>query len=284
MKLSEFPEVITGGLFRDGVFSNIGMLYQEKPNILCPINSAEYLSDMNANNSISCLITNEEVTKEIPENIGIWVSPNPLESFFQLHNYLLYKTDFYGNHFSSLIPKNCSIACNAQISADNIILNDNVMIDNYAIIRGKTEIGKNSKISSYVSIGDDGFEVKIIDGISSIIEHAGGVIIGKNVEIHSFSAIDCGLFDEKTFIGDNVKIDKYVHIAHNSTVLENTIICSSSKIMGSSFIGRNVFISLGVMINNRVKIGNNCFIGPGEVVLEDVPANTRLIDGKINGI
>jgi UDP-3-O-[3-hydroxymyristoyl] glucosamine N-acyltransferase len=79
----------------------------------------------------------------------------------------------------------------------------------------------------------------------------------------------------------NVKIDKYVHIAHNATILENTILASSSKIMGSSHVGKNVFISAGVIVNNRVKIGDGCFIGPGEVVVKDVPPNSMFISGEI---
>lgn len=281
MKLSELEKIMSGKLFRDGNFSSIGMLYQKKADILCPISDSKYLHFLPANPTVSCLIATEELVEKIPEHIGLWVSPDPISSLFELHNYFLDATNFYGENLNTQKPTSCVISDKAQISEQNIILHECVTIGPFTTISGKTEIGFNSKIANHVVVGGNGFEVKKLQGTPEIIKHAGSVFIGDNVEINPFSTIDRGLFDDQTYIGNNVKMDSYVHIAHNTTILENTIIASSAKIMGSSHIGRNVFISPGVIIDNRVTIGDGCYIGVGEIILNDVPANSSVFKGKI---
>jgi len=282
MKLSDFPTGITGELFRDGDFENIGMLYQEKPQNLCPLADAHYLENFSSNKSICALITTKDIIPLLPTNIGIWVSENPLESFFQLHKALMQSGPFYGEDTPSRIDESCTIASTAHIADQNINMMKNVMVGSGAQVLGRTEIGSDSVISTNVLIGGEGFEVKTINGISKIITHAGSVIIGENVEIQPFTSIDRGLFNDQTSIGNNVKIDSFVHIAHNAVIKDNVILASSVKIMGSALIGENVFISLGALVNNRVSIGNNSFIGPGEVVTQDVPPNSILRNGKIH--
>lgn len=281
MKLSEFPKEILGEIMHDGHFSNIGMLHQQKLNILCPVVSHQYLDEVIKNKAITCLITTKDLADKIPPDIGVWLSPDPLGSFFELHNYFLKLENFYGETVATKIAKNCLISSKAHISKHNIILHDRVSVGNHSTITGRTEICIGTNIADNVVIGGDGFEVKTMRGVPSIIKHAGNVFIGKNVEIQPFSAIDRGLFNDQTYIGNNVKMDSYVHIAHNATVLDNTIIASSAKIMGSTHIGKDVFISPGAIINNRVTIGEGSFIGVGEIVLKDVPPYSAVHKGEV---
>ena len=67
----------------------------------------------------------------------------------------------------------------------------------------------------------------------------GGLILGDDVEIGANSTIDRGALAE-TKIGDGVKIDNLVQIAHNVHIGDNTVICGCTGVAGSAVIGKIV--------------------------------------------
>lgn len=120
-------------------------------------------------------------------------------------------------------------------------------------------------------IGGPGFGYETDEnGMPIRLPHLGNVVIGKNVELGSNVCIDRAVIGS-TVIGDNVKIDNLVHIAHGAKIGKNTLIVAGSVIGGSCEIGENCFIGMNASIKNKVKIGNNVTIGAGAVVLKDVP-------------
>lgn len=281
MKLSDFPENYRNQVICDGEFESVGMLYQRKSNSLSVLSSKSHLTELKNNKSISCIITTKELSQSIPSGIGIYISTNPVKSFYELHEYLLKTTEFYGHNFKSQIDKTCIISKFSDISDTNVTLGKNVEIGSFSSILGRTSIGCNSKISNNVSIGSDGFEVKNLGDKAKVISHAGKVHIGENVEIHSFSTVDRGLFDDQTTIGDNVKIDAFVHVAHNVTIEENTVVTAGVTFAGSAHIGKNVYISPGAIINNKVHIGDGSLVGLGEIVIQNIPSNSAIFNKKI---
>lgn len=281
MELNKLPDTISGKLVRDGVFDSMGMLTQKKKKILCPLNSPSLLNTLDKNNNVSCIVTIEELVGRAPAHVGVWVSDDPLETFFELHHHLLEYTNFYGENRPSEVEASCAVSERSIVASENIILHSGVTIGSFSSVIGRSEVGSGSKISSHVSIGANGFEVKSVNDVATIIKHAGGVKIGKNVDIHPHSSIDSGVFDDLTFIGDNVKIDSFVHVGHNVTILEDTVIASSAKLLGSCSIGRGVFVSAAAVINNHVKIGDGSLVCLGELVLEDVPPNSAIFRGRI---
>ena len=66
------------------------------------------------------------------------------------------------------------------------------------------------------------------DQVPIRLPHLGRVVIGNNVEIGALNTIARGTLDD-TYIGDNVKTDDHVHIAHNVYVGKNTIITACSE-------------------------------------------------------
>ena len=69
----------------------------------------------------------------------------------------------------------------------------------------------------------------------------GGVEIGDDVEIGCNTTIDRGSL-ETTRIGNGVKIDNLVQIAHNVEIGDHTVIVAQTGISGSSTIGKNVAV------------------------------------------
>lgn len=141
----------------------------------------------------------------------------------------------------------------------------------FACPKPKIRIGKNCIIQPEAAIGGEGFSYqKNEQGILEHITHIGGVIIGDNVDIGSFSTIDRGVLTD-TIISSNVKIDNLVHIGHNCIIGQGTQIAADASLAGGVIVGKNCFIGLNVCIRQRIKIGNNAFVGMGAVVVKDVP-------------
>ena len=103
------------------------------------------------------------------------------------------------------------------------------------------------------------------------IPHIGWVEIGSDVEIGANSCIDRGKFGA-TRIGDGSKIDNLVHIGHNVTVGEDSVIVAGVLIGGSTVIGKHVIIAGGAGIADHITIGDGAIIGPTAGVGKPVAA------------
>ena len=156
----------------------------------------------------------------------------------------------YGNNVQ--VGKNTVINPNCVIG-ENVISHDNVSI--YSC----THIGDNSIIHSGSVIGSDGFGYAPANPGWHKIEHLGGVIIGKNVEIGAKTAVDRGALGN-TVIEDGVKIDNQVHIAHNTFIGENTAIAGQSGTAGSVKIGKNCQIAGQVGIVGHIELADNVVV------------------------
>ena len=132
------------------------------------------------------------------------------------------------------------------------------------------EIGRGCRISAGAVIGEDGFKIiKNLKGNAERLIHTGGVKIGNFVEIGAVTCIDKGTFGN-TEIRDHVKIDNFVHVAHNCFIDKNSVIAPMVCLGGSSKIGKNVYIGIGASIRQGISIGDDAFIAMGSVVIDDV--------------
>ena len=199
---------------------------------------------------------------------------------------------------SNIHPK--AIIHNSVILGKGVKIGPNVVIEKGSIIGSKTEIKAGSFIGNGVEIGSDcvihpnvTINKDVVVGDSSIINsgsviggggfgfsqdsakawhkipQCGGVVISENVEIGANTTIDSGTFNPTT-IGKGVKIDNLVHIAHNVTVCENTIIAGCVGIAGSAHIGEACQIGGAAGILDHVKIPDNSIIGPMTLVMSSI--------------
>ena len=105
-------------------------------------------------------------------------------------------------------------------------------------------------------IGSDGFGYVNDKNSWYKIPQIGGVVIGNDVEIGSNTSIDRGTLDN-TIIGNGVKIDNQIQIAHNVEIGDNTAIAGCAGIAGSAKIGKNCTIGGGAGIQGHIKICDN---------------------------
>lgn len=173
-----------------------------------------------------------------------------------------------------VIGDNVSVGDNVEIMpgvviADNVIIGNGVKIYPNVTILDGTVIGSDVIIHSGTVIGSDGFGFKNNNGKHIKIRHVGIVQIDDDVEIGASNTIDRGTFG-KTWIKNGVKTDNQVHIAHNVTVGENSLLVAQVGIAGSTYIGKNVIIAGQAGISGHLKIEDGAIIGPAAGIVKNV--------------
>ncbi len=179
-------------------------------------------------------------------------------------------------HKSAVIHPDATLGNNVHIGA-NVVINkgvrlaDNVIVGPGSVIGEGSEIGKDSLIHANVTvyydchigeravihsgavIGSDGFGFANDKGEWIKIHQLGRVIIGNDVEIGSNTSVDRGAIED-TVIGDGVKLDNQIQIAHNVRIGNNTAMAGCVGVAGSAEIGANCAIGGGVGILGHLKI------------------------------
>lgn len=264
----------------------------------------KYLSDLRQTQASAVIVPNT-VTSDQEQNrnddLVVLKAVNPKASFFKLvslfhperikapgiHNsadigqYVTFGKHpivesrvFIGDHVR--IGDNVHLMPGVYIG-DDVCLGDNILIKPNVTVMEKTRIGNNVIIHSGTVIGSDGFGFTPNAGTHEKINHTGHVDIGNNVEIGACNTIDRGTLG-MTLIGNGVKTDNLVHIAHNVKIGDNTLIVAQVGIAGSTKIGNNVIIAGKAGITGHVTIGANSIVGPFTGVYSDVPEN-RIVSG-----
>jgi len=195
-----------------------------------------------------------------------------------------------------VIGENCIISDNVVLRPnvilyDNVIIGENTEIHSNVVCYDNTIIGKNCIIHSGAVLGADGFSFleNPADGKYEKIPQLGNVMIGDNVEIGANTTIDCAMMDS-TVIGDGVKLDNLVHIAHNCAVGDNTAMAAQVGISGSTTIGKRNRIGGQVGVAGHLEIADDVILSAKSGVAKSIkdkgiyfgaPAKERLQAFKI---
>lgn len=171
------------------------------------------------------------------------------------------------------IGKNTLIKAGAYIGED-VCIGEHVVIYPGVKILDGCVIGDYSIIHAGTVIGSDGFGYQVTAQGLRKIPQIGVVTVGKHVEIGANCTIDRASFNT-TVIGDFVKMDNGVHIAHNVTIGVGTAILAQTGIAGSVTVGQACQIGGQVAIKDNVRIGNQVKIVSKSAVMND------LADGEV---
>jgi UDP-3-O-[3-hydroxymyristoyl] glucosamine N-acyltransferase len=156
------------------------------------------------------------------------------------------------------------------VIGNNVIIGNDVKIFPNVTILERCIIGNRVTIHAGSVIGSDGFGFAPEDKKYVKIPHTGIVQIDNDVEIGAGNTIDRATFG-KTWIQSGVKTDNLVHIAHNVTVGENSLLVGQVGISGSVKIGKNAILAGQAGIAGHLSIGNNAIVGPQAGVAKSVP-------------
>ena len=122
------------------------------------------------------------------------------------------------------------------------------------------EVGERCILHSGCVIGADGFGFAPAGAQGwEKIEQLGRVVIGSDVEIGANSTIGRAAL-QATRIGNGVKIDNLVHVAHNVEIGDHTAIAGCVGIAGSARIGAHCAIGGGAGILGHLSIADHVTI------------------------
>jgi UDP-3-O-[3-hydroxymyristoyl] glucosamine N-acyltransferase len=139
-------------------------------------------------------------------------------------------------------------------------------------IREHCRIGDRVILHNGTVIGADGFGYEADeDGVRTKIPQIGIVAIGNDVEIGANCTIDRGRFGQ-TRIGNGVKIDNLVMVAHNCVVEDHAVLVAQVGIAGSTIIGTHAILGGQAGIAGHLVIGEHAAVGAQGGVTKDVPA------------
>jgi len=155
---------------------------------------------------------------------------------------------------------------------DNVKIGDNTVLHAGVKVYVNCEVGSNTVIHAGAVIGADGFGFAQQDENFLKVPQIGNVVIGDNVEIGANTCIDRATLGA-TMIGNHVKLDNLVQIAHNCEIGEGSAFASQVGISGSTKIGKKAIIAGQVGITGHLKIGDNVIIGAQSGVPYNIPDN-----------
>ena len=173
-------------------------------------------------------------------------------------------------HKTSIIDVNSKIPTNVKIGpfciiGPNVEIGDNTIIHSHVNISGNTIIGKENKIFSFASIGNDPQDLKY-NGDKTKLK------IGDKNTIREYVTISPGTADGGglTLVGNGCLLMISSHIAHDCIVGDNVIIANNVPLGGHVKIGDSVIIGGNSAVQQFTRIGKMAMIGGMTGVLNDV--------------
>src|SRR5277367_3265112 len=164
----------------------------------------------------------------------------------------------------AVIGEDAHIGEGTQIGAHTVVgagcwIGDHCRIHPRVTLYAGVRLGDRVEIHSGAVIGADGFGYAQGEGRYWKFPQAGIVEIADDVEIGANTTIDRGSLDD-TRIGEGVKLDNLVHIAHNCQIGAHTVMAAQVGLSGSCDFGEHV------VVGGQAGFGEQCHLEDGAVI------------------
>lgn len=187
----------------------------------------------------------------------------------------------------SELPASVAVGPNAVIGADcrigegcvigaGCLIGDGVAIGAGSLLHAGVKvydgctIGARAILHSGAVIGADGLGfARDADKHWVKIPQIGGVVIGDDVEIGANTTVDRGALED-TVIGNGVKLDNLIHVAHNCRVGEDTIMAAMAGLAGSTTVGKRVQVGGKAGFSGHLEVGDDIVISADTNVTKSI--------------
>lgn len=187
----------------------------------------------------------------------------------------------------SELPASVAVGPNAVIGADcrigegcvigsGCLIGDGVAIGAGSLLHAGVKvydgctIGTRAILHSGAVIGADGLGfARDADKHWVKIPQIGGVVIGDDVEIGANTTVDRGALED-TVIGNGVKLDNLIHVAHNCRVGEDTIMAAMAGLAGSTTVGKRVQVGGKAGFSGHLEVGDDIVISADTNVTKSI--------------
>lgn len=173
----------------------------------------------------------------------------------------------------AVIGDGCVLLAGVLIS-ENARLGKDSLLHSGAVLRENVKVGDRAVLHNHVVIGSDGFGYTVEnDGSRTKVPQVGIVRVGDDVEVGAHSCVDRARFGE-TRIGNRVKVDNLVQIAHNVVIEDDVVLVSQVGISGSTVVRKKAILAGQVGVAGHLTIGENSVVGAQGGVTKDVAPAT----------
>lgn len=273
--------------FGDEMISSGAILDESRPEQICFLDNKRHKNKVLTAKATACFVTERLAEVIGAQHIIPIITKTPRAHFARAMERLATRKTLAASEGASQIAKTAKIHSSAIIGAGAVI-EDAVEIAPCVVIGPGVHIGAGSVIGSHVDIrcavigqnckikpssviGGAGFGVTGDENGMLDIPHVGRVIIGDRVSIGSHSCVDRGQIGD-TRLGDDVKIDNLVQVAHNCTIGAGTVIAGHVGIAGSCHIGKGVQIGGSAGFADHLTIGDGVSVAARAGVMHNIPA------------
>lgn len=306
---AQIAEVISGRIIgdREKTISNIAKIEEATPSDLAFLGNSKYQSYLADTKAGVLVISQKFVKDEAPTGTTYIVVEDAQSSF-------AYLIQLYANMASQqelqqgiadtaivhatasvsseayvgpmcIVAEGASVAAGAQLCAQVYIGKDAVIGANSILNPGvkvmhDCTIGSQCILHANVVIGSDGFGFQPNDkGVYSKVPQLGNVVVGDNVEIGANTTIDRATMGS-TRIGNGVKLDNLVQVAHNVVIGQNTVVAAQAGISGSTKIGAQCIIGGQAGIVGHISLADGTKINAQSGVTKTITENNKALTGS----
>ncbi len=181
------------------------------------------------------------------------------------------------------VPTSCELGPGVVLGRD-VVLGERVVLGPRTVVGDRVAIGADTRLMAGVTVcsdvrigmrcviqpgvvlGSDGFGfAREREGSYLKVPQLGSVAVGDDVEIGANTTIDRGAIDD-TVIGNGVKLDNQIQVAHNVCIGEHTVIAAQTGISGSTTIGARCTIGGQAGFAGHIVVVDDVIIGGGTSV------------------
>ena len=155
-------------------------------------------------------------------------------------------------------------------------LGNDVTLHPHVVLYPGARLGDRVILHAGVRIGVDGFGYSPSpDGLQKI-PHVGSCEIGDDVEVGANSCVDRGSIG-RTRLGRDTKLDNLVHIAHNVSVGDGSVMAAQVGVAGSTTIGKGTMWGGQAGAADHIDIGDGARIAGQAGLTEDVAPSSTMV-------
>lgn len=182
------------------------------------------------------------------------------------------------------VDQGASIGANAVLEAGAIVgqnatIGAGSRVGPRAMVGSRCVVGEACILQAGAIIGADGFGFAPANGGYEKIPQLGNVIIGDGCEIGAGTTIDRATLGS-TELGEGVKLDNLIQVAHNVRIGHHTVIAAQTGIAGSTTIGAHCMIGGQVGINGHIRVANGTKVAAKSGITASILQPDQVLQGN----
>lgn len=267
--------VITKNIVRDGVFQSLENTNSLFPKTLAYCDNIKYLNMANCNPNVTCIIVTPELQEMVSGDKGVVAVENPRELFYEI-----YQRFYENDHFMKLLEKKIALSAKIDptaIYSENCTIGENVFLGQRVVIGENVIIEDNVRIEAGAVIGTNGILFYKKNGVNTLVEHAGGVIIKNGAVILANSTVVSSVSSNKyTEVGEAAIIGIGSIIGHGALIEKNCVVSGNSVIAREAIMRESSYIGTGSIMREYVTLEMGAKAMAGSVIVANVEADSAV--------